>query len=175
MMPSFTLPFLLFLSLFHYNLTIALAADDKALSFHRLERAWRSALSRHAPNLVPGRSLYIRGTVPSGWTQTGCYTDAQSPRALASYSSSSSSNTVTSCLNACQNLGYTMGGVEYGSQCYCANSLTTSTNPSVGQSAPSTDCSMVCSGDSTQTCGNGNRIMVYTYSGTSNSAWSYVQ
>lgn len=84
------------------------------------------------------RTVYARAstTPPSGWSyvdfcqnliqtqhtdkylairsQLGCYNDATSSRALGAYSSSTSSNTITTCLNTCHLLGYAYGGVEYG-------------------------------------------------------------
>lgn len=231
MTPSFKLPLLLFALAYRFSLFApTIAAHDVQVA--RSERTWRSTSSRNAPALVPGRSLYIRGSVPSGWTcvfistpsvsvkvltsasfhsewmssQTGCFTDATNLRTLTGYSSSTSTNTISACLNTCQGLGFSLGGVEYGTcpqtaypylhqyqdkncppnvlrssrlylcfsglECYCGNSMTVSSNPSTGQTTVLSDCSTVCAGDSSQTCGGGNRIMVYTSpnSGTTTSS-----
>jgi hypothetical protein len=59
-----------------------------------------------------------------------------------------------------------------GQECYCANKITVSSNPSTGQSVSASDCSMPCSGNSLETCGNGNRIAIYLYTQPLPSGWS---
>lgn len=101
----------------------------------------------------------------------GCYTDSTSPRALASYATSStSSNSPSWCQSTCLTAGYSLAGVEYGFQCFCANSITTSS--SSGVSVAASDCSEVCPGNSSQTCGNGNRIYIYSYTTPSSTSTS---
>jgi hypothetical protein len=51
-----------------------------------------------------------------------------------------------------------------GQECYCANSITSSTNG--GQPTSSSDCHMACVGDASQTCGAAYRINIYQYIGT---------
>ncbi|KAF9516439.1 hypothetical protein BS47DRAFT_1441245, partial [Hydnum rufescens UP504] len=104
--------------------------------------------------------------LPSGWSALGCYTDAVSNRALASFSNSSSTNTPNSCIANCVSLGYSLAGVEYGQQCFCANSITATPSAFSGQVAASSDCSMACSGSPVQTCGDSNRIFIYNSSST---------
>lgn len=60
--------------------------------------------------------------------------------------------TAAKCAANCQ--GYSYFGTEYGSECYCGNDLPTIT-------APETECSMTCSGASTEICGAGDRLTVY--------------
>jgi glucan endo-1,3-alpha-glucosidase len=55
--------------------------------------------------------------------------------------------------------------VEYGSQCFCANSITVSSGG--GSLAATSDCNMACTGDSSQTCGAGDRIFIYSYAPSS--------
>ena len=59
-----------------------------------------------------------------------------------------------------------------GDQCFCANSISTSTAASSGQIAPATDCSTNCPGSPYQTCGAGDRINIYEYSPPLPSGWS---
>lgn len=54
-------------------------------------------------------------------TYVGCTRD--SPTRLLSFESSDNAMTVSSCLAACQGKGYTFGGVEYGRDCFCGNSV----------------------------------------------------
>lgn len=89
-------------------------------------------------------------------TFAGCYTDS-STRTLAYMAYDSTSNTVDECTAACVDAGYTIAGMEYGSQCWCDKAL--------GPDAEKTldvGCSMACAGNSSQTCGNGNRLSVYS-------------
>lgn len=55
-----------------------------------------------------------------------------------------------------------------------ANSLISSTSPSTGQVASTSDCSTTCAGDSSQKCGGGNRLSIYTYSAPLPSGWTSV-
>ncbi|KAF8311359.1 WSC-domain-containing protein, partial [Clavulina sp. PMI_390] len=87
-------------------------------------------------------------------------------RALGSYSTTSGSNTPSWCISTCSSQGYSLAGVEF------ADSITMSTDPSVGQTEASGDCSQACSGDSTQTCGGGDRISVYAYSAPLATGWN---
>lgn len=119
--------------------------------------------------------------LPSGWASVGCFTDdsnnrlaisssnsrdgqtvayySRSCRALSSYSLTSTSNTPGYCANTCQSKGYQFSGVEFGQECYCSNSITTSS--STGVSVASSKCSMVCTGNQYQTCGAGNYIQIF--------------
>ncbi|EJT97858.1 hypothetical protein DACRYDRAFT_84208 [Dacryopinax primogenitus] len=101
---------------------------------------------------------------PSGgsnpaWVSLGCRVDV-SARALSATSTSSSSMTVKTCQNWCASQGYLMAGVENGNECYCGNDFT---NNGGGQAA-SSDCSTPCAGSSTEICGGGWRLSVYTLS-----------
>jgi hypothetical protein len=51
----------------------------------------------------------------------------------------------------------TCGAVEYSDECFCSDSYS---GPVTAASA--SDCNMPCTGDSTKTCGGGNRAQIYT-------------
>ena len=108
-----------------------------------------------APVAVPTVSL------PSGWSVASsvCVAEAkaQSGRALAAASTSSSSMTVPMCLAFCQSKGYQYAGVEYSNECYCDNSLSNGASLSLTSST----CNMPCSGDSTTTCGGPSSLSLY--------------
>jgi glucan endo-1,3-alpha-glucosidase len=97
----------------------------------------------------------------------GCYTDSSTTRVLGSHFTTSSSNTPASCEATCLRQGYTLAGVEYGSQCFCSRSITFSSGG--GSLASTSDCNMACSGDSSQTCGARDRIFIYSYTPASSS------
>jgi glucan endo-1,3-alpha-glucosidase len=95
-------------------------------------------------------------TLPSGWRSGFCVEDS-STRVLSTHLTSSTSMTPTLCINTCSSLGYSYAGVEHGSGCYCGNSLYGP--PTV---TPDSECNVPCSGDSSQTCGAGNRLFWYS-------------
>lgn len=90
-----------------------------------------------------------------GYDFTGCYTEATNMRALTGSSYFDDLMTVEKCANAC--VGFKYFGVEYGRECYCGNNIN---DGSV--EAALADCSFACPGDSTETCGAGNRLDLYT-------------
>ncbi|KAL9596717.1 MAG: hypothetical protein Q9219_005628 [cf. Caloplaca sp. 3 TL-2023] len=99
------------------------------------------------PTIVPGNSDY---------TYTGCYTEATSGRALQNLVAANNSMTVEICLSACSKYKYV--GIEYGRECWCGDTLAST---SVKASAES-QCNMKCPGDSSEICGAGNRLTLYT-------------
>ncbi|KAK4158857.1 WSC domain-containing protein [Cladorrhinum sp. PSN259] len=95
-------------------------------------------------------------TIP-GYNYTGCYTETSGVRALNGSSYYDDTMTAQKCASACT--GFKYFGVEYGRECYCGNTINTGSVP-----APAADCSFACPGDSTQDCGAGNRLNLYTRS-----------
>ncbi|KAJ9121863.1 hypothetical protein QFC22_002486 [Naganishia vaughanmartiniae] len=91
-------------------------------------------------------------------TYAGCYTDSSNNmRALKNLAYDSSSNTVELCTATCAQMGYLIAGMEYGSQCFCGNGLSAST-----QMTSQAGCTQACPGNQTQVCGNSNRLSVYS-------------
>ncbi|KAL8358328.1 hypothetical protein RB601_009639 [Gaeumannomyces tritici] len=84
----------------------------------------------------------------------GCYTEGTGVRALADKTYADDAMTLESCAASCS--AYNFFGTEYGRECYCGNSLaSSSTKVSVG------DCSFTCAGNRFQYCGAGNRLDVF--------------
>lgn len=94
------------------------------------------------------------------WTYAGCYVDNAYGRILPQNPSNPNNLTVESCVTTCRNLGYTVAGAEYSTQCFCGNSLV---NAAVLASSDS-ECNMACGGNSSEMCGAGNRLSVYSAS-----------
>lgn len=96
------------------------------------------------------------------WKYQGCYTEATSSRALSSmylYGTSSSNNMdLAVCSNFCFDNGFAMFGVEYAQQCFCGNSL----NAGSALATDQDDCNMPCPANTTQYCGAGDRLNVYS-------------
>ncbi|QIW95400.1 hypothetical protein AMS68_000918 [Peltaster fructicola] len=96
---------------------------------------------------------------PPGWTSYGCYAEG-STRTLANLydvpGGSAKNMSVAACTSVCGANGYSLAGVEYASQCFCDNYIS-----SAATNASASDCNMVCSGNSTEFCGAGNRLNLY--------------
>ncbi|KAH7064884.1 WSC domain-containing protein [Macrophomina phaseolina] len=84
----------------------------------------------------------------------GCYNEAKSGRALSDKSTSQTDMSVEKCALYCS--GYSYFGVEYGAECYCGNTVACSSVKSLA-----TNCTMTCSGNSTEYCGNGGYLNMY--------------
>lgn len=120
---------------------------------------------------------------PPGWTSAGCWADGPN-KALANgvdVPGGGDNMTVIECTSACGAAGYTLAGVEYASkssfgcacpgtsvcshiasgQCFCDNYLAASaTNVTLK------DCNMPCNGNSSEFCGAGNHMNIYSSGST---------
>ncbi|KAK8167604.1 WSC domain-containing protein [Phyllosticta citribraziliensis] len=105
-----------------------------------------------APSPTPTASA-TPAALPSGVVSLGCYVDNGNPHPLPTQVYGNSSNTPALCASACRAAGFQFAGTQYSSECWCGNTLP-ATNTSLS------DCSMTCSGDSSQKCGAGYRISV---------------
>jgi hypothetical protein len=95
----------------------------------------------------------------NGYASQGCYTEASNnARALSSKSYTSSKLTVETCITYCSSFtpAYTYAGVEFGTQCFCGNSLSAGAN-----STDSSQCSMLCGGNNLEYCGGSSRLNLY--------------
>jgi hypothetical protein len=95
-------------------------------------------------------------SLPDGWSYTGCYIDAVTPRSLADASTyNAASMSAETCIAFCADKGYPIAGTEYGAECYCGSAL-----PNIAPEQ--SDCSMPCAGNPTEACGAGYRLSVYS-------------
>jgi len=73
-------------------------------------------------------TLHVQGV--DTYNLSGCFTDGQAARGLSNFTTApSTSMTVESCVSSCQTRGYGRADVEYGSECYCGNTLATTSTP----------------------------------------------
>lgn len=107
-----------------------------------------SVVSRDTPAIVTSYKTWIQ-TAP-------CFQDNNGGRALHHLASRSDTNTVFSCLDTCLAGGYVVGGVEFGTECWCGNSVGYS-----NRARPAADCSFACSGNSSQACGGPDALNMY--------------
>ena len=95
--------------------------------------------------------------LPTGWKYAGCYVDNINGRIMEGQQPDNDKLTIESCVSTCVKLGYTVAGAQYSKQCFCDNY--------VRKEAPLADdkeCSMSCSGDSSEKCGAPDRMSVYS-------------
>ncbi|KAL7410783.1 glycosyl hydrolase family 71-domain-containing protein [Mrakia frigida] len=114
---------------------------------------------------VKSTTTLERRATPSGWSLVGCVTEGTAgARVLPSYSAQGlSSLTVESCLATCASMAYTYGGLEFGEECYCSDTL----DNGGGLTSTSTNCNKPCTGDSSETCGGTGYMSLYKTTDTS--------
>lgn len=114
---------------------------------------------------------YTEPTIPTiaNYVYKGCYTEPSSVRALASASLVDyTAMTVEKCAAFCSGKKYTMFGLEYAGECWCANSLSAG---SVIAPNGDAECSSTCPGNYTQlACGDASRLNVYALVGSAGAA-----
>jgi WSC domain len=96
-------------------------------------------------------------TLPAGWGYKGCYIDGANGRDMNYQQPDNSTLTIESCVQTCIGLGYSVAGAEYSTQCFCDDFIRNGANLTAD-----TDCSMTCSGNSSEFCGAGNRLSIYS-------------
>lgn len=80
----------------------------------------------------------------------GCYTEGTSARALDGFAFANSTLTAEQCVTTCEGKSFAFAGVEYGSECYCGNSLSAQSTKVVDD-----QCNMPCAGNKRTYCGAG--------------------
>jgi len=98
--------------------------------------------------------------VPSvnNYAYVGCITEV-SGRALAATSEIDyTSMTIDKCTSFCSAGGYSLAGLEWYGECYCANKLSSAATTAKF----SYQCNTPCAGNSTQNCGGPDAIALYS-------------
>lgn len=132
-------------------------------------------ITRATPTVLSTTAL---GSLAGDWQYLGCYVDAVADRTLNGATNiQPSTMTEELCLNWCRDKGFSYAGVEFSQECCTSRdsfpTVSTDSNlPSVFASADcgddisavevsSGECTMACSGNSTEVCGDSNRINVF--------------
>ncbi|KAJ7287142.1 WSC domain-containing protein [Mycena rebaudengoi] len=90
------------------------------------------------------------------WEYQGCFADSINPRTLPNNIATADGKvTVESCITACRVNGFSVAGMEFGLECWCANALPTALALGDDQ------CRMACVAEPTEFCGGFSRIQVY--------------
>ncbi|KAF6830782.1 copper radical oxidase (WSC domain-containing protein) [Colletotrichum plurivorum] len=93
--------------------------------------------------------------IPDGWTSKGCHTDSASTRALSFKVHDFEKFSAAQCVSKCAGLKYPWAGLEYGSECFCGNSIEGGNTPAAS------GCDMTCKGNRADTCGGAGRVNLY--------------
>ncbi|KAK1749886.1 glyoxal oxidase [Echria macrotheca] len=96
------------------------------------------------------------------WSYLGCYAEGTTGRALTLTVTTVPAGQMNAalCTAACQGQGFILAGTEYSGECYCGNTFA---NGAVATPVGADECSMICNGNSGETCGGPNRLNVYGY------------
>ncbi|ETS86981.1 hypothetical protein PFICI_00809 [Pestalotiopsis fici W106-1] len=108
------------------------------------------------PSLNGTSSSVNNNTYAGNMTYWGCWSD-QTPLTLTNMTYQSDANTIELCTSTCAAGGNTIAGLEYGSQCFCGTSL-----GYLSQQVIESSCSTACPGNSSEICGGGNRLSLYS-------------
>ncbi|KAJ6565672.1 copper radical oxidase [Mycena sp. CBHHK59/15] len=103
-----------------------------------------------------GGATAIATDLPSPWAYVGCFVDGATGRVLTT-EIVNTNLTMEICVASCDALSFTIAGGEFSTQCFCGNELIEGATP-----AAASDCNMACGGNSTQACGAGNRLSLYS-------------
>ncbi|TQV94241.1 WSCdomain-containing protein [Cordyceps javanica] len=127
----------------------ACAGDGTEACGGRLRLTLYKTNKLEAPEVSPGAG---------DWESMGCYTEGIGGRALESqvFSIPTENMTAQLCMNACEDRGFALSGVEYAGECYCGNEL-----KNYARATVSDGCDMTCKGNHGELCGGANRLNLY--------------
>ncbi|KAJ3276687.1 hypothetical protein HDU76_010512, partial [Blyttiomyces sp. JEL0837] len=103
------------------------------------------------------------------WNYVACYKDlVDGHTRVLPVRSGPNNETVEGCIAACatQGLGYTVAGVEFGSECFCGTA-----RPDTAI-VPNSQCNVTCKGDGNEPCGGDSLIAVYEYKCPPPTSWT---
>ncbi|KAI1839981.1 hypothetical protein JX265_013597 [Neoarthrinium moseri] len=114
------------------------------------------ACSGNSTQICGGAGTLSVSIITPRWQKVGCYSDSTTARTLSvSYNIAGVTN--DNCKATCEANGYKYAATEYGTQCFCGNSIQN------GASAVGAGCNIACAGDSTTYCGGSNAMSLFTY------------
>ncbi|KAH8649429.1 hypothetical protein BGZ60DRAFT_499074 [Tricladium varicosporioides] len=118
----------------------------------------RSFVGNYTPPSAPPRV--------GNYMYSGCYTDNAGSRTLGGGNvGNGNTNSLESCAAACKGSAYF--GAEFAGECFCGNTL--QNFPTL---KPDSQCYMLCPGNSSEVCGAGSRLTLYSLNGTVQSSSS---
>ncbi|KAJ6589404.1 copper radical oxidase [Mycena capillaripes] len=102
-------------------------------------------------------------SLPGSWEYQGCLLEGNNVDIFPWEIMMETNNSATACLSQCAAFGYTAGGMEFGSRCYCGDeSDVIKSGFTIGDES---GCSIPCTGDPVHLCGGVFRIQYYLWTG----------
>ncbi|KAJ6479649.1 copper radical oxidase-like protein [Mycena sanguinolenta] len=108
-------------------------------------------------------------SLPGPWSYQGCLAESNNEDVFPWEIQMNTNNSASACLSQCAAFGYTAGGMEFGSRCYCGDESDV-TNSGFGLTSE-TECNNVCTGDPAHLCGGVNVISYYLWEGPPTHVW----
>ncbi|KAH9166987.1 copper radical oxidase [Lactarius sanguifluus] len=145
----------------------ALTAPDSDCRTHRDDnnieaRSGSNRISVYASRAAPT----VQTTdLPGQWQYSRCLADPPN-HAFPYHIDLINNNSVQNCLSQCSAFGYPAAGMENGRDCWCGDVADITNNGAT--TAPESDCTIPCTGDSLHRCGGAWRLQLYLWSGTLN-------
>ncbi|KAG4027427.1 hypothetical protein MFRU_030g00630 [Monilinia fructicola] len=129
--------------------------QDIALAKSLLAPSHPNTAVSQSPTLPIG---IVNLSTSKGWTYLGCGTDVAGNRTLNADWEGANTMTIATCVDFCTSKGHTYAGMEFGSQCYCDDTLPADRAPVPGMIG---NCIMPCAGNSSEICGGNAAITLY--------------
>ncbi|XP_010874728.2 WSC domain-containing protein 1 [Esox lucius] len=127
---------------------------SRNLEIRHLRRRWFHSLMTEKDMSQVERSTPRRKVSRKG-SYIGCFLDSSKERALrGSVSYDFRKMTSTMCQDTCSESGYQFAGLEYGSECYCGNRVTS-------LRVRDEECNVDCKGEKRSPCGGVGRLSVF--------------
>lgn len=96
-------------------------------------------------------------TYAGNLTYAGCWSDSGASPTLKTFAYDQQTTTIESCTSYCVGQGFSIAGLEYGSQCFCGNALQSTALKIIESS-----CVMPCAGNSSEFCGGMSRLSIFS-------------
>jgi hypothetical protein len=108
------------------------------------------------PALNGSTAAINNNTYAGNMTYWGCWSD-QTPRSLTNLTYQDNNNTIELCTQTCAAGNQSIAGLEFGTQCFCGNSLGYLATEVIDSS-----CGTSCAGNSSEVCGGSNRLSLFS-------------
>ncbi|KAI9453093.1 copper radical oxidase [Lactarius psammicola] len=145
----------------------ALSAPDPDCQMHRdgYKIEARGGLNRVSVYTSRATPTVQTTGLPGKWQYSRCLAEP-APNHVFPYHLVLDNNSAQNCLSQCSAFGYPAAGMEFGRECWCGDVADITNNG--GTTAPESDCTMACSGDSLHLCGDAWRLQLYLWNGNLN-------
>lgn len=107
-------------------------------------------------NVFSNAAYSYSNTVSNGYVKTACIQEVEG-RALRGAGFRHYAMTVDMCSSYCAARGFSITGIEYGSECYCSSRF----EGGASLNLISDQCYMPCAGNSSEGCGGPNALFVF--------------